>query len=247
MIPFPSRPLGYRSFVSRVFAACLALLLCLALTAPAGAEGTNVPYKGWKWGDHFFVHDITSACTGECGFHIYGGAFVDTTMKSTVGLEPFVPIWEWEYLNSGIVAAALSRPVLTWRNLAEVEGEVGIAKRFGDLKSPEIWAALFFRWKWFPWNKYVKTSISVSTGFSYAFKNDRIEAIRTDNGGRGSKLLHFLTPEIAFSLPDYPDYELVFRFHHRSGGKEFLLGDTEIFNGASGGAQYATVGVRFRF
>lgn len=235
---------GRWSFKGLAIAAISALSIALASGGIATAEEAR---SDGSWIDDFVTfHDITSACSGECGFQIYGGRFVDDSMKSIFGLQGFTPIWDWQWADSGIVAVAVSRPVITFGNLAEIEGELGAAKRFGIASSPEVWAALFFNWKWFPWNHYVRTQIGVSTGLNYAFKLDQLEVAQAGNG-QGSKLLHFLTPEIAFSLPDRPDLELVFRFHHRSGGKRFLLGDTKIFNSTAGGAQYATVGVRLRF
>ena len=229
-----------------VAALMFAAVLSQARAQEQLVQDQNVPSDGTYLNGYVMFHDITASCTGECGLQIYAGGFVDDSMKSIFGLQGFTPIWDWQWADSGIIAAAVSRPVVSIKNYAEIEGELGVAKRFGDATSEEVWAALFFRWKWFPWNHFVKTSVAVSTGFSYAFKLDRLEVVQAGNG-EGSKLLHFLTPEIAFSLPDKPQFELVFRFHHRSGGKRFLLGDTKIFNSTAGGAQYATVGLRYRF
>lgn len=227
------------------FMACLFLLI--SLSAPLATSARADDYSDGAHPDRWITfHEITKACSGECGFQIYAGRFVDDSMKSIFGLKGFTPIWDWTWADSGIVAAAVSRPIVSLKDYAEIEGELGIAKRFGDATSEEVWGALFFRWKWFPWNKFVKTSIAVSTGLNYARKLDQLEVAQAGNH-EGSKLLHFLTPEIALSMPEHPQYELVFRFHHRSGGKHFLLGDTKIFNSTAGGAQYATVGLRYRF
>ena len=50
-----------------------------------------------------------------------------------------------------------------------------------------------------------------------------------------------------FAMPHNPHAELLFRFHHRSGGGDFILGDTELFKGVTGGAQFIGSGLRFRF
>lgn len=215
----------------------------LANETPARPETATSEPEHPSW---LLFHDLTSACTGECGLHVYTGRFVDSSMKAIFGLNGFKPIWDWEWADSGIIAAALSRPVVSFSHYADIEAEVGAAQRFGQTSSPEVWGALYFRWKEFPWNDTVKTTVAVSTGLNYAFKLDRLEVAQAGNG-EGSKLLHFMSPEVTFALPEKPDLELVFRFHHRSGGKNFLLGDTKIFNSTSGGAQYGTVGLRYRF
>jgi len=233
----------------RIVAAWLVMAVMVigaALPSSEAVRADEMTSDGTYLNGYVTFHDITRACSGECGFQIYAGKFVDDSMKSMFGLEGFTPIWEWQWADSGIIAAAVSRPIVSLKDYAEIEGEIGVAKRFGQATSPEVWAALFFKWKWFPWNNFVKTTIGISTGLNYAFKLDHLEVVQAGNG-EGSKLLHFLTPEIAFSLPSRPDLELVFRFHHRSGGKDFLLGDTKIFNSTAGGAQYATVGLRVRF
>ena len=52
--------------------------------------------------------------------------------------------------------------------------------------------------------------------------------------------------EVVFALPERQDWELVFRYHHRSGGGA-IFGDTLLFNGVTGGANFATAGLRYRF
>ena len=58
--------------------------------------------------------------------------------------------------------------------------------------------------------------------------------------GEGSQVMHYFAPEITLALPQAPDIELMFRFHHRSG----VFG---VVSDAFGGAQYGTVGLRVRF
>lgn len=191
-------------------------------------------------------HDVLSACSGRCGLHLYAGAFVEEPMANAFGLADFTPVWNWEMEDSGLVALALSRPIVSFGNYAEISGEVGLAQRFGISQAQEVWGALYVHWKWFPWNNYVQTKIGVSTGLSYATKLDDLEVRRAGNG-EGSHLLHFLSPEISFALPEYSDTELVVRFHHRSGGKDVLMSGSAIFNNTDGGAQYIKLGIRKRF
>ena len=109
----------------------------------------------------------------------------------------------------------------------------------------EAWAAIYLPWTAFPWNEVVRTTVAVSTGISWVSGVNSIEEKRGEVPG-GSRLLHYLSPEITFAMPHNPHAELLFRFHHRSGGGDFILGDTELFKGVTGGAQFISTGLRFR-
>jgi hypothetical protein len=207
-------------------------LLCPSTVAAGDAIKWHVdPAAGW--------------CGGNCGVAVYGGKYVDTPMRSVFGLKGFTAPWNWDLDEHYILATALSRRLLSIYAL-DIEPEVGVAQRFGGMHETEAWAALYFRWTAFPWNDVVRTTIGISTGLTLTSGVNKIEEARGEVPG-GSRLLHFLSPEITFALPDRPDVELMVRFHHRSGGGDFLLGDTEIFKGVTGGAQFITTGLRYRF
>ena len=104
---------------------------------------------------------------------------------------------------------------------------------------PRSGAAFFFRYRGFPWDRYVVTTAAISTGFNYASEISDKEQDRAKDG-EGSQLMHFFSPEITFAAPRHPQYELLFRFHHRSG----VFG---LVSDAWGGAQYGTIGLRWRF
>ncbi|MGK6317088.1 hypothetical protein [Neorhizobium sp. DT-125] len=146
----------------------------------------------------------------------------------------------WEYGDSTFLGLAASRTVASlWHERITIEPEIGFGKRFGDMDEYEAWGAVFFRYNYFPWNDYVYTTVAVSIGLNYASGISQIEKERAGND-RGDRLLHYLAPEITFALPQDRSKELVVRFHHRSGGYG-LVSDSD------GGAQYLTVGLRFRF
>lgn len=196
-----------------------------SITAPAAESGLQ-------------FHNPFAACEMNCMATIYVGKYVKTPMSDIYGLTDVKPWWNWKSKDSWLVSGSFSREVVTYNKLFAFETEVGIGKRFGDLEAGEGWAALYFRWKAFPWNHILRTSIGVSTGVNFATKIDQVERDKSTNT---SRVLHYLSPEITFGLPDKPDLDLVFRFHHRSGGK------LPIFNNTSGAAQYQTVGVRYRW
>jgi hypothetical protein len=192
-------------------------------------------------------------CAGRCAVHLYGGFATSTSMTSMFALddvatfapEKFVAPWDWDYTGSGLIAGAVSSRLITIAGIIDIEGEAGVGQRFGHMHETEFWAALYARWTWFPWNHIVRTSIATSTGLNFATGVPWAERQR-DANGRGSKLLHFFSPEITLGLPSQPEWDLVARIHHRSGAR-VLFGDLPLFNGVDGGVHFATLGVRYRF
>ena len=226
----------------------MVLAAVVAWTAPAAAQSRWTNPTSWvdvKW--------PSQGCAGNCAIYGFAGRNTSTSMTSIFGLddvatfapEKFVPIWDWTWEDAGIVGGAVSRRLVTFFGVIDVEAELGIGQRFGKMDETEVWSALFFRWTWFPWNHYLKTTIATSTGLNWASGISDLER-RRDGNGRGSQLLHYFSPEITFALPQLPQWELVARLHHRSGAKVFF-GDIAMFNGVDGGAHFGTLGVRYRF
>jgi hypothetical protein len=201
--------------------------LAFAIAAPGAAQAAPELY--WI--------NPTEPCWGDCKAHVYGGVFVRTGL-TTIAKELRTP-FQWRYDSDYLVAGAVSRPVLEIGSFAQAELELGLGQRFGEQDEQEVWGALYLRQKKFPWNGYVVTTVAINTGLNYATGISAKEVQRSGNL-KGSKLLHYLAPEITLAHPDYPDIEFVFRLHHRSGGYG-VISDTK------GGAQYATVGVRVPF
>lgn len=181
---------------------------------------------------------LLAPCEGDCAVAVYGGHYVDDSMNDILVLDPTFPT-DWHFTGDGIVAAAVSREWLNYGDRFLIEPELGIGRRFGEQDETELWGALFFRYRGFPWDRWVTTSVAISTGMNYATGTSEQEIARNQND-EGSRWLHFLSPEITFALPSRPDIELMFRLHHRSG----IFG---AINGAHGGNQYGTVGLRLRF
>jgi hypothetical protein len=190
------------------------------------------PVRAWTPADLF------KACDDDCAVAVYGGSYVKNSMGQVLVEEPETP-FTWTYLDDYLIATAISRRAGTLWGHVDLEPEIGIGQRFGIQDETEVWAALYFRYRGFPWDKYLTTSIAISTGLNYATGVSEVEKARAKDG-EGSRLMHFFSPEITFALPSAPNSELLFRFHHRSG----VFG---IVSDAFGGAQYGTVGFRVRF
>lgn len=214
------------------------LALALVWSLPTQAEDG---WLYWKWGAQDEV------CGGDCSVVFYTGTFMNNNMSTVFGVggNDFEPIWAWNWKKSHILAIAFSRRIGSVSGVLDIEPEIGVAQRYGEMSATEFWGAIYFRWTHFPWNHFVRTTFGVSTGLNYATHIDRLERLRDPLAG-GSRLLHFFSPEITFAHPDYPNTEVVFRIHHRSGGGH-VIGHIDMFNGVASGAHHATVGLRMRF
>lgn len=238
---------GLVCLASRVAGAIAAAILAVAGLACGAAHADSATAAGAGWidwnGDNFF-----RPCHGDCAFSLYGGGEVTTSMLRIFFLKmpPALPgTWHWGH--SAIGAATFSRRLVTFWDALSLEPEFGVGQRFGDMHATEFWGALDFRWTQFPWNNYIKTSIAISEGISLTTQVDTAERLLNSYAivgnkrvYRGSDLLNFFSPEATFALPDYQNYELVVRFHHRSG----IFG---TINGVDTGAQFFTAGLRIHF
>lgn len=240
------------SFGARIAASFLTLTTALAAPASLHAQSSGF---GFSW------QNPLTACDGACRGYVFGGrqtitspgmafGFADVT-QGNYGFVVPTPIWNFDWEESGIVGGAVSRELATvsfgGTDFLAFEAEAGAAKRFGDQTEAEVWAALYVRWTWFPWNEIVKTSFAVSTGLNYASGISPYE-LRVSGNNEGSNLMHYFAPELTFALPDHPEREFVFRMHHRSGIQDDDgLPGFALFNYADTGATYATFGFRYHF
>ncbi len=185
-------------------------------------------------------HDPFAPCHGDCSVTLFGGHSAAPMSMQDVLSNVTLPT-EWDWGDSDIAGIYFSRPIMSYKDLFTIDTEIGIAKRFGAETETEYWTALYLRWRKFPWNHIVKTTIGASIGLNYATGISVYEKEKAaTRGSEGSKLLHFFSPELTLALPEQENVELVFRFHHRSG----VWG---TFNGVHGGSHFGTVGIRIKF
>ncbi len=192
----------------------------------------------------------SAADAKKCAATLYVGIQNNTSEANMFGLARFVPPWDYRFLDGYFVAGSFSRTFAEIGPYISYEVETGAGQRFGSLHEEEIWLALYARWRYFPWNDYLRTTVAVSTGLDYASAIPQYE-IYYSGKNQGERLLHYLSPEATFGLPSMPDTDFVIRSHHRSGGGQYF-GDNvpvygPLFHGVKGAAQYLTFGVRQRF
>jgi hypothetical protein len=198
---------------------------------------------------------VDAFCQGKCAATIFVGLENETGQGSMLGTKRFVPPYQYKFAENYFAGGTLSRVIAEVGNkamgsLAALEIEIGAGQRFGKLHETEGWAALYLRWKYFPWNDYLITTIAISTGLNYASAISEEEYLESGNG-KGARLLHYFSPELTFALPSRPDRELIIRNHHRSGGGG-IYGSRmpvygSLFHGTDGGTQFLSVGLRQHF
>lgn len=182
-------------------------------------------------------HGFFTRCNGNCFAGLYGGSFLQTGLLQTVTGQ--VPINELNFNSDHFIGATFSKRFLTLAKHWHFELEVGAGQRFGIQDEQEFWVAPYLRYDGFFWNKYLYTSIGINTGLNFATGVSDVERARGRTLG-GNNLLHFLSPEITFALPQRRDIQATVRLHHRSGAFG-VISDTR------GGAQYLTFGIRKSF
>jgi hypothetical protein len=95
----------------------------------------------------------------------------------------------------------------------------------------EINPFIMARWSKLPWNKTIRTTFGLGIGPSFASDIPSIEIHPNKPNGDYSRLLNYIAVEATFALPKHPDWQLVYRLHHRS-GVFGLLGADNVGNTA---------------
>ncbi len=126
------------------------------------------------------------------------------------------------YENSYVVGAAYGRD-LTAQGAGFFAGwEAGGAVRFGDRGTGELWGGLGIRHRGVPIGPGVRLRPSVTAGLSVVDRAMGLERERERRRDGDVRLLYYFAPEVAFAATARPDWELVVRLHHRSGGNRTL-------------------------
>lgn len=178
---------------------------------------------------------VNQAKPGPWAVHFYYGHLVDTYMTQI----HYAP-WTTRWTSASIFGINVHRRIVTLWKYLDLEVEVGGARRFQE-QAWEVHAALTVRWDGFVWNDHVYTTIAISPfGPSYTDKITYWENEYVDFKEKTGRLANVFSTELTLALPQYRDYPLIFRVHHRS----------QIF-GLNGGnknaASFVTIGFRIHF
>lgn len=164
-----------------------------------------------------------------------GSSVADGKLRDLV-VAPWSGSWGDDTLAGGAVQYRVAR---FWRFFT-FDLEAGGAYRFGDTEGGEFWAAAYLRYDGFPWSDYVYTTFGLSMGPDFVTRLPQVERGTDQRPEENqSRWLNFFSPEITVALPDWPQYELAFRYMHRSG----IFG---TYNGVYEGANSFVLGFRYR-
>lgn len=167
--------------------------------------------------------------SGPYSFFVYAGPGISN------GLTRF---YKFDIKDTQLLAAGMTARLYRFDFGLEIEGEVGLARRFGQDELWEGWVAVGIRWRDFPWNHILQTTMGFALlGVDYTTEVPPFEIEFSKN--EGEQLLHFLALELTLALPEHPDVALMLRVHHRSS----VLG----LYGDGGGTNFVTAGMRFQY
>lgn len=163
---------------------------------------------------------------------LMGGALLQGSFPGLT-VVPFATPFDHNYLT----AAAFDARFLDLGDGMEIGGEVGVAARYGAGFTGEAWGGLVIRYHGFHVGHLV-ISPAIVGGFSAVSGAIGIEAQRAASQRGNPTFLFYAGPEIALSLDTHPNWEFVFRVHHRSGGFGTLGNMHEGANGNMFGLRY---------
>jgi hypothetical protein len=165
------------------------------------------------------------------------GSVAEDGILRDIAIQP----WNYEWSGDTFYGFSWSRRLLRFWSDFTVDFELGGAYRAGTTNSPEAWYAFYFRYDGFPWRNRLYTSFGLSTGLDWLNTLPQVETgTAAQPEAHTSKILHYFSPELVFSLPDSPQHEVALRYAHRSG----MFG---LFNGVWEGSNVVAVSYRRRF
>jgi len=141
---------------------------------------------------------------------VFGGIYSSGNMGQSIN--PF-----FNHVQTYIVGAAYRRDLVDIGPLV-LGAEAGIGGRFGGAASAEFWAGPSLQLRGIPLGKDVTLSPGFVAGLSAVTKPIDIERQRElEHVNGNATLLFYLGPELALQFAKWPNAELVYRLHHRSG------------------------------
>lgn len=98
---------------------------------------------------------------------------------------------------------------------------------------------IMLRWKRFPWNSTLNTTVALGEGVSYATSIPTIEYRDINHSwGPPKRFINFLAFEITFAAPSKPQWQVVARLHHRSAAFGLYGGGNDSSNAVALGLRY---------
>jgi hypothetical protein len=162
----------------------------------------------------------------------YGGQWTDTRFVHIIFRG------RTEFHSSYVWVAGVSRQIYPLGRHLASEGELNVARHSGLQHHLEWNSAVLLRWRTFPWDRYVNTTLAYGLGLSYAQERPAIEE---QPHRRAVHTLLSMPAELTFAPPSArgSPWEGMLRIHHRSGAFGVVRD--------AGGSNFLSLGVRYRF
>lgn len=139
--------------------------------------------------------------------------------------------------NYYLTCFSLAKKIAQFKHYFTYEFEGQIAHHDEILFAQEINGMFVGRYHAFFWDPIIDTSLAFGGGFSYALT---VAEFETEKNDINSNLLHALVLELTFALPQFKDWSLITRIHHRSG----FWG---LIGNVWGGSNYLALGIQHTF
>ncbi len=164
------------------------------------------------------------------------GVMMYSGFASPSPLPQILRMRELEASWHGIFAYGAHYRLLTDRKWVSLEWEGTLAQHLEEWGRYSLASAAVVRFHRPPWRTWVESTLAVGNGLSWATTPPSTEQERLS---RTSRWLYHLMFELTFHLRQIPEWELLFRIHHRSG----IFG---IFDEVVGGSDFICLGLRYR-
>jgi hypothetical protein len=191
----------------------------VAFTAALLCASTAVAQTGFEFGRQI---DLT----------IYGG------QRSTATTSEILLEGGWEAEDSYVVGGSVGTPFYRVGDDLQFEIEGALFKHIGEDDFWEFNGIFLARWKTFPWNHLFRTSIAIGDGLSWASAVPEVRHVSNDTE-ESSQVLNNVVVEVTGGVPEVPELNLVFRYHHRSGAFGTFGGVTDESTVFSLGLRYS--------
>ena len=200
------------SFVLRKTARSAFVLFCLIFLPAAGA--------------------IAQEGTHQWSIFAYGGQWTDTRIGHIFQTQT-------QFESAYLWALGGSRTVYRLADGLVLEAELNSVIHTGYQDHFELNAAASLRWKRFPWDRYLNTTVAYGIGPSYAFSRPPIEQ-RPNGRHNPTRFLVFMPVEFTFAPAERYNipWEALLRVHHRSGAFDAVS--------RARGSNFIAMGIRYR-
>jgi hypothetical protein len=141
---------------------------------------------------------------------VFAGGFTNGNMGESV-----VPL-SAPYEDNYIIGLAYDREFFRSAKDTAISAQIGVANRFGDGNSGELWGGIHLQ-ATIRISDVVYITPAITIGLSAVTSAIGVESERAIQHQGNPYLLFYFSPEIAFTLPRFPNVDLVFQVHHRSG------------------------------